>query len=212
MIQVTQNQFWENKTWREALLSWEESLVLSEEAVSLFDQNGYRLTLLEQQYSIKNNQEYVAHRDEKSLRKAWMTYPSMQTGPHLNHSFLFERKGYSGDALIQLKYFAQKNNLIYKLINYVGKWGVDFSMDYVDEAGNSFEILHFEYDSYELEEVSKVKLKVEQVVCGVDWNWAAKQMLKRKDEWINLEFFEQSEWKTSFFGLPKERFRMNAWE
>lgn len=212
MIQVTQNHFWSNKTWKEALLSWEESLVQSEEAVSLFDQNGYRLTLLEQQYSIKNKQEYVLHRDEKSLRKAWMIYSAAQTGPHLNHSFLFERKGYSGDALAQLKYFAHKNNLIYKLINYVGKWGVDFSMDYVDEAGNSFEVLHFEYDSYELDEVSKVKLKVEETVCNVDWDWAAKQMLKKKDEWINLEFFDQSEWKTSFFGLPRERFRMNAWE
>lgn len=101
--------------------------------------------------------------------------------------------------------------IVYKLINYRGKWGVDFSMDYVDTLGNSMEIVHFEYDSYFLDEIEEIKAKVEQTVLNVDWADAAKEVLRRKDEWINLEFFDQSEWKTSFFGLPKERFKMSAW-
>ena len=31
-------------------------------------------------------------------------------------------------------------------------------------------------------------------------------------EWINLEFFQQSKYKTDFFGLPTERFKLVAWE
>jgi len=137
---------------------------------------------------------------------------SIVEGPHINHAFLFERKGYSGLALEQLNEFAKGNNLIYKLINYKGKWGVDFSMDYVDSLGNSMELLHFEYDSYSVEEIREIKGRVEEKVVSVDWNWAAKQIIERKEEWINLEFFDQSKWKTEFFGLPAERFKMNAWE
>lgn len=212
MIEITDNQFWRNKTWEQALFKWEESAILDESIVEYFDQNGYRLTKLEQLYSLENKQPFVAHRDEKSLRKSWMTYTASQTGPHLNHSFLFERKGYSGDALKQLKYFANKNNLIYKLINYKGKWGVDFSMDYVDSLGNSMEIIHFEYDSYNLNEIQEMKGRVEEKLSTIDWNWAAEIVLEKKNEWIELEFFDQSEWKTNFFGLPKERFKVNAWE
>jgi hypothetical protein len=46
----------------------------------------------------------------------------------------------------------------------------------------------------------------------VDWNDAAQRILKRKDEWHHLGFFEQSEWKTRFFGIEKERFKMVLWQ
>ena len=152
------------------------------------------------------------HREEKSLRKTWIEAEAATTGPHINHAFLFERKGYSGEALKQLHRFAQINNQIFKLINYKGKWGVDFSMDYVDSFGNSMELLHFEYDSYDLDEIEEIKGKVEERLVLVDWVQAAKLILERKQEWINLEFFKQSKWKTDFFGLPAERFKILAWE
>lgn len=212
MIKITENEFWKNRTWKEALFKWEESFITDPETVSIFDQNGYRLTKLEQLYSIENKQPYTLHGDERSLRKVWMTHDPVSTGAHFNHCFLFERKGYSGDALKQLKYFANKNNLVHKLINYRGKWGVDFSMDYVDSLGNSMEIIHFEYDSYSLDEIQEIKGRVEEKMISTDWDWAARMVLEKKNEWIELEFFEQSKWKTDFFGLPAERFKVNAWE
>lgn len=212
MIKVTENQFYENKTWSRPIPKYKPSIFKSSQWVDLFDQNGYRLTSLEQEYSHANFQPYVLHGDEKSLRKVWMEHETITTGPHLNHAFLFERKGYEGEALEQLKEFAKENNLIHKLISYRGKWGVDFSIDYVDSLGNSMEILHFEYDSYEYELIERIKGEVERTVSSIDWRDAAEQVLKRKDEWINLEFFEQSKWKTDFFGLPAERFKLNAWE
>lgn len=217
MITVTNESFYTNKTWDLPIPPGNPGYVYSSEMfrssqwVELFDQNGYRLTLLEQEYSISNDQPYVYHRDEKSIRKVWMKDTNPTTGVHLNHAFLFERKGYSGKALEQLQQFAKVNNLIHKLINYRGKWGVDLSIDYVDEAGNSMEILHFEYDGYELDEIQKVKEAVETKIATVDWTHAAKNIISRKSEWIDLEFFEQSEWKTNYFGLPKERFKVLAW-
>lgn len=211
MITITPSEFYTNRTW-EKPLSWQYFPGNTHTLVSLFDQNGYRLTDLEQSYAKANQQPYVEHGHEKAIRKPWMFYSEHEIGAHLNHAFLFERKGYSGAALEQLKEEAQYTPLLYKLMNYTGKWGVDFSMDYVDKEGNSIEIVHFEYDSYELEEIQKIKTFVEEIVEKVDWEHAAKILLKDKEEWINLEFFAQSKWKTDYFGLPAERFKMNAWK
>jgi hypothetical protein len=212
MIELTKNQFWENRTWDTKISLFDLPKPPGPEMIHLFDQNGYRLTRLEQFYADSNGQPYAFHGYERALRKEWMVSDPVHSGPHLNHAFLFERKGYSDEALEQLQEFSKENNQVYKLINYRGKWGVDFSMDYVDETGNSMEIVHFEYDSYNLSEIQEVKAKVEEEMLKVDWHFATKNVLDRKSEWIELEFFEQSKWKTDYFGLPAERFKMNAWE
>ena len=211
MITLTDSQFYTNRTWTKPI-NWDSLPSNSSELVELFDQNGYRLTKLESHYAGANGHPIVNHRYEVSLRQDWFIDDKPSTGPHLNHAYLFERKGYTGEALEQLKEFAKENHLVHKLINYKGKWGVDFSMDYVDSQGNSMEILHFEYDSYNFNEVKDVKRIVEEKVARVDWNLAAQILLEKKHEWIDLEFFEQSKYKTDFFGLPAERFKQNAWE
>lgn len=210
MIAVTDEKFYPNKNWSKPITNIEA--FIANQSVELFDQNGYRLTPLEQQYSLVNSQPYVFHRDEKSIRKTWMKDENNSTGPHLNHAFLFERKGYEGEALEQLKKFSETNHLLNKLVNYKGKWGIDLSVDYVDGTGNSMELLHFEYDGYELEEILQMKSIVESKVAVVDWELAAKNMIRRKSEWIDLEFFQQSKWKTDYFRLPSERFKILAWE
>lgn len=212
MIAITDQEFYPNKTWEKPIPFYNPQVFRSYQWIELFDQNGYRLTHLEQEYSQANQQRFVFHRDEKSIRKTWMTDENSTVGVHLNHAFLFERKGYSGEALEQLKKFAKVNPLINKLVNYKGKWGIDLSVDYVDGEGNSMELLHFEYDGYELDEIEQMKGRIEDKIVTIDWTLAAKDMLKRKSEWIDLEFFQQSKWKTDYFGLPSERFKILAWE
>ena len=212
MIQLIDSQFYSNKTWDKPL---EHDLPISiqhPEWVDIFDQNGYRLTKLESHYAGANNHSTVNHRYEVSLRQDWFVDDKPLTGPHLNHAYLFERKGYEGEALEQLKGYAQQNNLVNKLINYKGKWGIDFSMDYVDISGNSMELLHFEYDSYSINEIQDVKGLVEETISKIDWEAAARYFKIRKYEWIDLDFFAQSKYKTDFFNLPAERFKMNSWE
>ena len=211
MITLTDNQFHTNRTWNKPI-NWDSLPSNSSDLVELFDQNGYRLTKLESHYAGANSHSTVNHRYEVSLRQNWFVEDTPLTGPHLNHAYLFERKGYEGEALEQLKEFAKQNNLIYKLVDYKGKWGVDFSMDYVDTFGNSMELLHFEYDSYSIDEIQEVKGLVEEVIAKADFQAAARYFLIRKYEWINLEFFAQSKYKTDFFKLPEERFKVNAWQ
>jgi hypothetical protein len=212
MITLVDSQFGSSKNWNKPLVNDLPISIDHPAWVEIFDQNGYRLTKLESHYAGANDYSTVNHRHEVTIRQDWFKDDRPLTGAHLNHAYLFERKGYEGAALEQLKQYAQRNNLIYKLINYRGKWGVDFSMDYVDSKGNSMELLHFEYDSSNYNEILDIKGKVESTVKGVDWEVATRYMLTRKQEWINLEFFEQSKYKTDFFGLPAERFKQNSWE
>jgi len=184
------------------------------ETVELFDQNGYDLCSLELAYSMVNARWHSVHRNHLhvALRKPWFTQEPADRGAVLNHSLLFERKGYSGAARDQLVAWAKQCPLLWKVVKIRPKWGFDFSIDWCDEEGNVFEILHYEFDGFELAEVEEQRQWHEEKLSSIDWKDAAKQMLKRKDEWHNLEFFEQSDWKCQFFGIGKERFKMVLWE
>ena len=183
------------------------------EDLALFDQNGYDLTVLEQHFAYGNWAKPKRHREHiRAVKQDWFTQADRVEGAVLNHSLLFERKGYAGEALAELKFWAKTIPLVNKLIALRPKWGLDFSMDYVDRKGNAFEVLHWEYDGFDYEEVQVLKLQVQAKLATIDWDDAAEQILKHKDSWHHLDFFEQSHWKCDYFGIPRERFKMVAWQ
>jgi hypothetical protein len=184
------------------------------EQIELFDQNGYDLTPLEKLYAEANGQAGRWHRpNHYALKSDWLVdEENSATGAHINHALLFERKGYAGAALAQLEGWARHNNLIYKVIKMRPKWGMDISVDYADDQGNVFELLHWEYDGFDVDEIVDKKINVEKFLLAVDWDKAAAEMIERKKEWHHLGFFEQSAWKTEFFGIEKERFKMVLWQ
>jgi len=184
------------------------------DTVELFDQNGYDLSQLELLYSKSNNGWASVHRNHHhiALRKSWFSQPPLDRGAVLNHSLLFERKGFLGEARQQLENWAKHTPLFWKVVKIRPKWGFDFSIDWADEQGNVFEILHYEFDGFSYAEVDEQRQWHEQKFQSIDWVDAAQSMLRRKDEWHSLEFFEQSNWKCQFFGIVKERFKMVLWE
>ena len=194
-------------------------LIESNKCVHLFDQNGYDLTPLEIEYSKWNtpnikHPSLVMHRNEKhySLQKPWFTQNEKFFGYVLNHSMLLERKSYSGDALQQLIDFSRKNPLIKKILSIKPKWGIDLSIDYVDPLDdNVFELLHFEYDSFDYSHIQNIKERIETTIKVTDLNFASQDLKDRKNEWYNLEFFEQSHYKCNYFSIPDERFKMVIW-
>lgn len=203
--QLDPNGFWENPL--------QNMVVPSVQDLALFDQNGYDLTDLEQRYAITNSVLAKPHREHhRALKVPWFTQSDRIEGAVLNHSLLFERKGYTGQALRQLQRWARTNPLIYKIICIRPKWGLDFSMDYVDRSGNVFEVLHWEYDGFEYDEVAARKKLLEIKLATIDWDDAAANILKQKDQWHHLDFFAQSDWKCNYFGIVKERFKMVIWK
>ena len=211
-LHVTDNQFDPNPYWCERLKS--VFACPPKETVGLFDQNGYDLTQLEILYAVANGATTTIHRNSEhiTLRRTWFEDDSPEHGAHINHAFMFERKGYSGEALQQLNTWAGYRPQFHKLTAMRPKWGLDFSIDYADREGNVFELLHWEYDGFEHDEIADKKAKMEEFLLKQDWPDRARVMLERKEEWHSLGFFEQSEWKTRFFGIDKERFKMVLWK
>lgn len=178
--------------------------------VELFDTNGYDLTLLEQRYA-EVNRPATSHRYKVALKYPWFISEEIKEGAHINHALLFERKGYTGLALEQLQRWSNTIPLVQKLIQIHPKWGIDLSIDYVDREGNVFEVFHYEWDGFEYQAVMEMKAKIETLALNTDWNDAAKSLLKRKNEWDSLPFFEQSDWKCKFFGIEPESFKIIIW-
>ena len=177
--------------------------------ISLFDQNGYHLTKAEQSYADINGYPKNIRRHETVIRQPWITYDKYD-GAHINHSDLFERKAYSGAALEQLNLYAVNNPMLYKLIKMKPKWGIDISIDYVS-ANAVFEVFHYEWDSFEYEAIAEKKLEIEKFVLSQDWDDVANRLWQIKDEWFYLDFFEQTNWRTNYFGLSPEKFKNVIW-
>jgi len=183
------------------------------EDFKLFDQNGFDLCPLEKRYAHANQTEYQNHREHRfSIKSPWFEQDIKIDGAVLNHSYLFERKGYADAAQEQLMHWSVRMPLCHKLLALRSKWGLDFSMDWVDREGNAFEILHWEYDGFELQEVDNMRQTMLNLLGAIDWDDAGRRILAHKDDWHHLDFFEQSHWKCRFFGIPDERFKMVAWQ
>ena len=181
--------------------------------VELFDANGYDFTELEKLYAVANQKITQHHRPHRhTYKQQWFDQAVKYEGAVLNHSLLFERKGYAGAALTQLLEWAKINPLLHKVAQIRPKWGLDFSMDYADKAGNVFEVLHWEYDGFSYDEIEQQRLRHEPIFLGTDWDHAAQQLLARREEWYHLDFFAQSNWKCDYFGVARERFKMVIWK
>lgn len=189
----------------------EETRTLKDKnCVDLFDQNGYHLTKAEQAFLSYNGYNPVERRHEDCLRYDWLVWDK-RDGAHINHSDLFERKGFNDHAKEQLLALTPVNPMLHKLVKMKPKWGIDISIDYVSEDA-VFEVFHYEWDSFNYDTLLEKKLEIEQFVLNLDWDNVAKTLWKKKDEWYNLDFFAQTQWRTDYFGLSPEKFKNVIWE
>ena len=181
--------------------------------LALYDQNGYDLTLVEQAYAKANGYTPKEHRYLFTCKSPWFIDEDPKTyGPHLNHSDLYFRRGFAGEALQQLKEKAKEHPIFHKFTQMRSKWGVDMSIDYADWDGNVFELLHFEWDNFHPDKVLEHQRIVEDIVMDTNFDRKAGEMLSKKDAWHHLGFFEQSDWKQNFWGLPRENFKEVIWK
>ena len=181
--------------------------------IDTFDQNGFDLTDLEILYAKKMDLDIKKVRHTHFvLKDEWFTAEPTDRGCHINHAVIFERKGFADAAKEQMIELADKCPLLHKVLQIKPKWGLDFSVDYADAQGNVFEVLHWEWDTFDFEEIQQKKKQMDIFLLSQDWDKMAKQLLDRKEEWYKLGFFEQSDYKTQFFGIEKEQFKMVIWK
>lgn len=183
---------------------------------AIFDQNGYKLTDIEQLFCNDNfpglASKYRLNYDEVSCFYDWIRQPPKRQRAVLNHSWLFQRKGFKLDAEKQLKKLAQKNPILFKVLRIRPKWGLDFSIDWFDRQGNVFEVVHWEWDSFNFLEIEEERKKAEKVILDIDWDNVGQKLLNKKSEWWDLPFKQQSDYKCAYVGLKSERFNDVIWE
>lgn len=207
-MKLTNNQFHTEGYFTSP--AFDVDLLEDRKSVDLFDQNGYHLTAAEQAFIPGSQFTMIDRRVEDCMRQDWFEWDKKE-GAHINHSDLFERKGFKGRALEQLKVYAKTNPMLYKLIRMKPKWGIDISIDYVSED-KVFEVFHYEWDSFDFQAVQDKKLELEEFVLSRDWEETAEELWKIKDKWLYLNFFEQTHWRTDYFGLSPEKFKNVIWE
>jgi hypothetical protein len=179
--------------------------------LEFFDQSGYALSSLELLYAEANDAFINPNREKQGIYKPWILLDNKTSGVHVNHSWLLERKGYTGEAKEQLDKWSKDIPLFYKVSKLKPKWGIDISFDYVNEEGLVMELFHYEWDSHIFEEVIDTKEKIEKIIYNTDWEDFANKKLARKSEWKDLNFVEQSKWTTQVLDLPPENFKMVPW-
>ena len=201
--QLNSNPYFTQKTSKVDVL-------LDPNSVDLFDQNGYHLTKAEQAFLQPNGYNPIVRRHEDCLRYDWLTWDKKE-GAHINHSDLFERKGFAQDAKQQLLLYAEDNPMLYKLVKMKPKWGIDISIDYVSKD-DVFEVFHYEWDSFDFDKVVEKKKQIQEFILSRDWDQEAEKLLQIKNQWYDLPFFEQTQWRTNYFGLEPENFKNVIWE
>lgn len=178
--------------------------VVLDTTMKYFDKDGFEINLLEQEYYKNNNvdisQEHLFH---IANHVDWIVDIESSTfGCVVDHSMISTRWQFEGAAKEQLIRLSYQKPELNKLLAIRPKWGIDFSLDYV-YPGGCMELFHIEADYWTFDEAQEGKWKAEQLILNTDWQDQAETVLKKKDQWIDLNADDQADWKAQYFGWDR---------
>ena len=167
-----------------------------------FDKDGYEVPApLEQLHyeaqGVDLNREIQYH--VAPVQPWYIDEHDSEKGLVLDHCMLLTRWEFQGDARKQLEEVAQRRPILNKLLGIKHKWGIDFSLDWVDHDG-CIEVIHIEQDFDNIDDANEAKAKLEHIIDSTDWEQGAKDLLAKKHEWANLSSDDHSDYKAQFFG------------
>lgn len=172
----------------------------TDRAVSCFDNDGFELSLLEQQYYKENTFPLFDFLNHTCFQVKWFTLDDKHF--ILDHSLILERKDFQGEAREEIIKHSKLFPQLLKYLKLKPKWGIDFSLEYFKD-NEYIEVLHIEYDYYDYDEAVKAKDEFQTKLLSTDWNDFLLTLSKKKEEWVNLKGFQQNDYKARLWGLPK---------
>ena len=167
-----------------------------------FDKDGYEVpSPLEHYHYIENwvplNREVQFH--IAPVKPWYEDLENSEFGLVLDHCMLLSRWAFAGEARANIQKAAQERPILNKLLSIRPKWGIDFSLDFVDHD-ICMEVIHIEQDFTDVNEAIAAKTKLEHIIDSTDWEQGVKDLLACKHNWKDLSSDDQSDYKAQFFG------------
>ena len=172
--------------------------VITEEYIRYFDNDGFELSFLEQEYYKENKVPINVTLNHFCDQREWMTFKDENL--ILDHAMVLQRWEFTGDARQQLEVKKSQYPQLNKYLKLKSKWGIDFSLEYY-KNDIVLEVLHMEMDYHSYHEAMAAKEFFEEKFISTDWNHFVDSLLSNKSKWEYLQGMEQNDWKAVHWGL-----------
>lgn len=174
--------------------------VFTEQYIKYFDNDGFELSYLEQEYYRENNVSINTLLNHPCDQTEWIRCDDPLF--KLDHSLLLHRRSFAGEAREQLIKYKSQFPQLDKYIRLTPKWGFDFALEYY-YGETSLEVIHFENDYPSYEQALETKSVLEEKILTSDWIHFVQKLIWYKDKWENLPGMQQNDWKAKFWGLNR---------
>ena len=162
-----------------------------------YDKDGFELTVAERKFYQDNYLPLTDCLNHWAFYSPWLELQlAANSGLHLDHCVLLHRCDFAEDALAQIRCYNHPGAAF--MTQSRPKWGFDFAMDHLDDAGDAVEVLHIELDDYDLNRINDKRLQTESWLLRQDWQDLAQQVRRHRAEWESLNIFARDEWKTKY--------------
>jgi len=182
----------------------------TEHNVLYYDKDGFELTLLEQEFYYSSGYRRFM---TNCLNHSCWQQPWMEISHNnfiLDHALILHRCAFIDKAKEQLVKFLKKIPRLAYLLKCPVKWGLDLSLDFVDNNGNLTEVIHIEIDTKHYHEFLSQKEKLQTLVLSTDWEHFYKFLDQHRKKWDRLEGFDQNNWKARHLGFKKAESTLKA--
>ena len=186
-----------------------DSEKINEYNVRYFDNDGFELSKLEQEYYRENNIHLDDCLNHLGCQKQWIKCEHDKL--KVDHSLLLQRYNFTEQAREQLETHKKQFPELNKYLRLRPKWGLDFSLEYYDHK-HAIEVLHIELDYNDYNIALEIKERLERRILNTDWVDFTESLKLKKAQWESLPGMEQNDWKARHWGLQKAEFTQKAFQ
>lgn len=181
--------------------------VIKPEYIQYFDNDGFELSYLEQEYYRENGVKLNNILNHSCDQREWIK--GGVGNLNVDHSMILQRWSFVGEAKKQLE--AKRNEFpqLNKYLNMVPKWGLDFALEYYKDD-TFVEVFHIETDYRDYNEAVEAKEWFEVKLLQTDWEQFVKSLILNRDKWEHLPAMQQNDWKATYWGLNKAEITYKA--
>lgn len=181
--------------------------VITEEYIRYFDNDGFELSYLEQEY-YRENKVPVSHiLNHACDQREWLT--CKHENFKVDHSMILQRWEFTREAREQLENKKIQFPQLNKYLKINSKWGIDFALEYYKDD-IAIEVLHIELDYNNYYEAVGAKHFFEEKLISTDWEHFVRSLIKNKPQWEGLQGMEQNDWKATHWGLNRAEKTLKA--